>query len=506
MKTLRAYQVENNRKVRAAEDFGPVRLNVQSPTGSGKTVMMADLLTDPMPQGVLTHRCILFDMLRRVLTEAGIPFGMRAAGYKPDYNQPIQICMAQTEWSRTFKKQQSPVHKALRWHIDEIHAQQGDNTFTMLQKYRRSGSSIITWTATPQDIGAYVDHNIIAAQVHELIAAGYLVPPQVFGPSHPDMEKLDKVKRQVNGEYSLAGLENVWDSKVIFGNVLENLLLLNPELKPTILFAQGIPHSLFFAQQLTAHGIRSAHIDGDDIWVDGKSYSSDSKARQEIFDRSQAGDIKVICNRFVMREGVDLPWLCHCINACVFGTRKTWVQANGRILRPYENKSQAVIQDHGGNYLRFPDLDASDPWELGVSDRVAAATRIDNIRDGKILEPICCSRCRAVRTDGDTCPVCGFKSSLRQRAVVQVNGELKLVTGSAYRKQRIVKTKDDAATWKGLYHGNLKYHPERTPSQIRAYHAYKNDWKWLPKDLPMMPLVDEHWHIPVKEIPREALR
>jgi superfamily II DNA or RNA helicase len=56
---LRDYQIDNNNRVRRLEDFGPVRVCCCSPTGSGKSVMEADMLLDDKPQLLLTHRRFL---------------------------------------------------------------------------------------------------------------------------------------------------------------------------------------------------------------------------------------------------------------------------------------------------------------------------------------------------------------------------------------------------------------------------------------------------------------
>lgn len=505
MLDLRYYQTPTVEYILNAIDFGPRVFNVQAPTGAGKTIMMGKCLAERPGQLLLTHRKILFDQTAGVLTRLGVPHGLRAAGYKMDSAAPIQIAMTQTELSRTFRKKTVPMHDCVAVHVDEIHAQAGETTQYMLEQYRKQGASIVTWSATPSDIANIVTENYVSATVSELIDAGYLVKPVVFGPDIPDMEKVSNIKRAANGDLDATELDRIWNVKVIFGSVLRNLQLINPELRPSILFAQGVPHSLFFAQRLTAMGVRSAHIDGANVWLDGKTYKSDRAMRERVFEESKSGKIKVICNRFVMREGADLPWLSHVIDACVFGTRKAWVQSNGRGLRPYPGKDQCTIQDHGGNWLLHSALDSDDPWDLGQSDRISAQIRIDNMREGKLPEPINCQKCNAIRACGDSCPVCGFRSERRIKPVLQLNGELRLQDGPAYRKREISPVKGADRDWSRLYWGSRKHNPKRTFNQLYSYYAYKNNWKWLPRDLPLMPVNVEDWYACVGDVPQTKL-
>ena len=102
----------------------------------------------------------------------------------------------------------------------------------------------------------------------------------------------------------------------IFARVLEWYDRLNPERKPAILFAPGVKESIWFAEQFTAAGITAAHIDGDMITfgeTDGSdpvTMPSTRELREQIMAGSRDGSIKVLCNRFVLREGWDVPLAC----------------------------------------------------------------------------------------------------------------------------------------------------------------------------------------------------
>jgi hypothetical protein len=131
----------------------------------------------------------------------------------------------------------------------------------------------------------------------------------------------------------------------VFGRVLAAWKQHNPGQRPTLLFAPDVKGSIYFAEQFTEAGIPAAHIDGDDIWMNGESYSSDGDMRELVRDKLASGDIKVVCNRFVLREGIDWPFVECGILATVFGSLSSYIQSGGRLLRasPSTGKSKACI-------------------------------------------------------------------------------------------------------------------------------------------------------------------
>jgi DNA repair protein RadD len=516
MPDLRPYQVANNTALRRLEDFGPVRAVSCMPTGGGKTVCEADMLLDDAPQVLLTHRSFLLDQISAELSLHGVEHGIMARGHRPNFAAPIQLGMIQTFYKRCFVSKKWRLPDAARIHIDEIHTVAAMMAQKICTTYWHLGASTIGWTASPYELSHLVDHQIVTTTVPQLIQQGWLVPPVMYGPDAPDLERLEAIPRQANGEYMPGAVKKVWDSKAIFGRVLANYHRINPEGRPAMLFAQGVPYSLWFAQRFSACGVKTAHIDGDDVWVDGKQYESDSAARKDIFERSKpGGDIKCISNFFVLREGFNAPWISHVIYTVPVGARHNWVQMGGRGLRSYPEKTCCTYQDHAGNWLRHPPLDSAEPWDIETSARTLAKLRIANLRamivDGvrvepKEREPICCVKCFAIRLTGDECPVCGYRYSKRARPVVQVNGRLKLVYGPAYKEREIIRRKTDTQVWREAYWGSRQHCPTRTFEQIYCWAAKENNWNWLPRDLPLMPLSDLDWYKPVGDVPPEKLR
>ena len=498
---LRDYQKRGNEQTRKLLSEGKSVVAV-APTGAGKSIMMTDLLLDDVPQVVYTHRRVLLEQLAADLRKHGVNFGILANGYSPSRDAPIQLCMTQSVASRvkSGKWELPPAH---RIHIDEIHANASSTMNALVRGHRSANPSarVVGWTATPTEIGHLCDAVNEIATVQELITDGYLVRPVVFTPNGPDVDRLAQVRQGANGEYDKKGLSRVFRNETVFGSVIQELERLNPLRRPTTLFGPDVAGSLWYAQNLTRHGFPFGHIDSKCIWMGGEFYPSDDEHRALLFDRVRKYDLMGVCNRFVLREGWNLPCIEHVIFACVFGDRVSWVQAGGRGLRPFPGKESCTFQDHGGNAWRFSALDEDEPWDITVPRRISYGMRKDRMADNPEIEPIVCPECDNVRSSGAECPVCGYRTHTRSRKVLEIDGALRKVVGPLYKRRETKREKGDSDTWAGLYWRAKKHRPSRTFKQIRAFYAQQNGWRWLPMDLPLMPKRSEDWSKKVGEVP-----
>ena len=510
----RGYQLDAARHIRAKEEQGRYRICLEGPTGSGKTIIAVDLLRDAKIQRYITHRCILMDQLMKVLTEEGLPYGVVAAGHKPNPMAPIQLCM----WQSLIRRPADFLPSAHRWHIDELHCMGGDKCLQLYEEAVKGGADIIGYTATPSNVSKSVDSVYRVASVRELIDQGHLCQPVTFGCSQPDLRELEALKRDSAGEFTPQSLDKLAPPHFIFAHVLEQYKRLSPDGRPFVLFAHSVKGSIWWAQHLTANGVKTAHIDGDDVWVDGKFVQSDSSARADVFDRLESGDLSGVSNRFVLREGWNAPFIGHAILTCPVGTRKTFVQMCGRVLRPFEGRPYAVIQDHSGSSLYLPPLDSEESWDWDSPPGRAERIRISRLRnnrdadsieemsdDDEPREPIVCPKCTAERYSGSVCPYCGHHYAKRARFVHQMDGQLKLIEGRAYKPRKAKPKPSDAALWRKMYLAAKRNKPHRTPEQIYCWYAKQNRWRWLPRDLPGMPSDEATWFQPVRDILKSEL-
>jgi superfamily II DNA or RNA helicase len=478
---------------------------VTSPTGGGKSRIICDMIEALTQQGwhavLYTNRKLLIDQLVGVLDKHGIDHGVRAAEWSDEgWFEPVQISSLPTERSRVLTKQKWQIHGSGRQCIaivDEAHLNAGRTARRIFQLHEEAGHARLGFTATPLDLGDIYDRLIVAGTNSELRRCGALVPCLHYGPDEPDLRHIGRIP--LGQDLTESQNRKIMMTPTIFGRVWTWFDKLNPEHKPTILFAPGVPESIWFAERFVAKGVTVAHIDGKDVWVNGKLYRSSRQARADVLAGSKDGTIKVLCNRFVLREGIDAPWLAHGIFATVFGSLQSYLQSGGRLLRGFPGLESVTLQDHGGNWWRHGSLNADREWRLEDTCTSVAGLREDRLRNKKDTEPIRCPQCARILSSL-SCQ-CGWeaKAGRKSRPVVSIDGELIEMHGDIYRPRRIDQRPDAVRTWEKVYY--RAKNAGKTFRQAEALYAKENDWNWPPRTLPLMPIEERDWHRKVKDVP-----
>lgn len=502
-------QVRGVTQLLDALDSGKKRIVFVSPTGTGKTLMAGYTINDRRNNfqrvDLRTYRRLLLTQLSGEMDKFGIPHGVIAAGMErhADENQLVQLVMTQTELSRLKNKRISTTSRPQVVFIDEAHNQLGGESGAEIDRLVESGVQVVFVTATPVGEFRSDDLMIEAGKNSEFRKLGLLLPCMVYAPDEPAAAM--KLKPTKTGEFKEGDVTKAIMSPTIFGRVSEHYDRLNPDRLPAILFGPGVKESVWFAEQFTEAGIRAAHIDGEKVWIDGETHMKTQSLVDEIKRESETGRIKIVCNRFVLREGLDWPHLYHAILATVFGSLTAYLQSIGRLLRAHPSLENVIMQDHGGNYHRHGSPNADRIWTLGWDANRYASERQDAFREKKAEEPIVCPKCGAVRNKGPTCITCGHTSDVRGRMVVQTNGELRFVKGDIYKQPVVVKRNDTERLWESLYYGakNSK-RSNLTFGQLYGLFVKKNHY-CPPKTLPCMPRESVDWHARVKDLSRDGL-
>jgi superfamily II DNA or RNA helicase len=453
------------------------------------------------PVALYTQRKMLYEQTCRVLEKAGIRFGKRASGHDPNLFLDVQICMTQTELSRVYNQESRKLHGASLVLVDECHQNSGDKFKRILDDHVAAGATVIGYTATPLDMDGY-DELLVAGWMSECLKIGALVKPETYAPDEPDLRH---IKNYVVGKELTEG-ENVKSimRPGVFARVFDAWKKHNPDARPTLLFGPDVAGSLFFAQEFWKNGVSAAHIDGEQIWRNGEFMPTDDETRNEIACQSRAGEVKVVCNRFVLREGIDWPWLQCGVFATVFGALTSFLQSGGRLLRAYPDKQKCLVLDHGGNYHRHGSLAVDRNWELGMTNQRVVAERAERLREKKEQEPITCPECGKVRASGSTCPACGFTAHKKSRLVIQVDGTLKHVDGDVY-KPRVENMKPNTQQlWERMYYRARSQKWNATFRQAAAMFFRENHY-WPPKTLRLMPKESGDMFRKVSDVTKEWL-
>jgi len=512
------HQVRAHAEVTSSIEFGDRSLCVTSPTGGGKTRMMLKLLdwaSETRRRAVLyTNRRLLLDQVQNVLDGAGVGYGIRAAGYKPDRDHVVQVASIQTEHTR--------VHRLKTWApcpadlvlVDEAHQQASPAACEVIDAHKRAGAAIVGFTATPIDLAHVYRRLIVAGTTSELRACGALVPAEHYGPDEPDFKSFKGELPPAGDDLTAKQIRGLIMRPGIFGRVKDALFKYNPDLRPTILFGPDVAGSLWFAEHFHAAGIPAAHIDGNwisygETMADGSPVliQSNRANREELLAKSQSGEIVVICNRYVLREGIDAPWISHGIFATVIGSLSSYLQAGGRLLRAHPSLDHVTVQDHGGNWWRHGSLNSDRSWDLTWTTNMIAGVRAENLRNKSEPEPICCPQCKFIRKGGRQCPRCGYVPKIRSRDVVQSDGSLRPLTGDIFKPRRQATASERAQQdWEKIIHRARSKKWDATFAQAEAMFAKEHNWAYPPRSLRLMPIEPADWFRKVRDVPTSRLR
>src|SRR6516164_8227120 len=93
------HQIRAVEGVMAAREEGERVIILTSPTGGGKTLIMADLIDHALDRGekivLYTNRKMLTEQTDRVMNKHGIRHGVRAAGWDADWSADGQVASIQ---------------------------------------------------------------------------------------------------------------------------------------------------------------------------------------------------------------------------------------------------------------------------------------------------------------------------------------------------------------------------------------------------------------------------
>lgn len=503
-----------------AIDAGLKSILLVACTGAGKTRMVEQVarrcLDVRVPVSVYTNRKMLIEQLSASMANARIPHGIRAAGHEFEPDALMQISSIATENERTLKTKRWELHKAGVVFVDEAHLNQGGVMSKIRKAHRDQGAAVIDVTATPLDLKEHYDGLIEAGKVSECFECGALLPAIHYAPDEPDMQAWKKANKELaqrthEGSLTESQVKSIMGNKnALFGRVWGNFDKLNADRRPSILFAPGVQESIWFAEEFSKKGVKAAHIDGKDIWVEGELHRASDTLRAEILNDSKKGRIVVLCNRFVLREGIDCPWLAHGILATIFGSLSTYLQSVGRLLRAFPGMEYKTLQDHGGNWWRYGSANVDREWRIGLTNDMAYQLRAERIRNGKEKEPFLCPQCGRVWVAGVTCNPsrggCGFVLPIgkKSRPVCTMEGELKFIDKALFPIRKISQRPDGPRLWEGVYYRakSKKWNATWREAEaffFREYHA------WPDRAWPLMPKDEWDWIRKVSEVSYDRL-
>ena len=413
---LRPYQNKALDDVRAAYRAGARAPLLVSPTGSGKTVMFSSITNGAIAKGkrvlILCHRVELLEQIERALREFNIVPGIIAANRAESPRAKVQVASVFTLARRLARV--APPDLII---VDEAHHAIGKSTWGAVLKHWAQ-ALVLGVTATPirlsskESLADTFDHLVLGPTVQQLIDLGALSPVTVYAPPGPD---LSGVHTRM-GDYIQSELSTVMTERKVVGDAVEHYQRLAPG-RPAVAFCVSIEHAKHMAQSFREGGFTSVNIDG----------SLDASVRAAIVRDFTAGRINVLTSCDLISEGFDVPRIEVGLLLRPTQSLGLFLQQCGRVLRPSEGKSRALILDHAGNTYRHGLPQQDREWALepgtGVGGRSGGVGEVGPVR--------VCKRCfSASAGTRSVCGECGTPFEVKARTIGTADGELREVEPS----------------------------------------------------------------------------
>ena len=413
---LRPYQ---NKIILETRDYfkrGIRSLVVNSPTGSGKTLLTAYMLKTCAEKNMaalfVVHRRELVKQVVLALTQVGVKHDIIANGFLETRQHKIKVCSIGALRNRA---KRMPGPNMVIW--DEAHhvaAKSWASLFALWPNTYHVGLTATPERLDGQGLGQFFKAIVKGPSVRELIEQGYLSDYRIFAPPGISTEGMH-VRA---GDFAKEELSAAADKPTITGNAL-NEYLRHAMGKRAVAFCTSVEHSKHVVAMFMANGVPAVHVDGE----------TDMQTRDEAIRLFSEGKIYVLGNVDLFGEGFDLPRLEFVILLRPTQSIGLYRQQVGRALRPSTGKSHAIILDHAGNVARHGLPEEVIDWKLEGRSK-------DAKNEAKESSVKICPYCFAAQSPSSVCRFCGKAFEVKAREVKKVVGELKEMDVEAMRREK----------------------------------------------------------------------
>lgn len=413
---LRPHQEATLESLRAAFSAGHRAVMLYAPCGAGKTetaVSMLDACAKKFKRSAmvvdLKLLCAQTSMrLQKYLIDHGV-IQPESPRYRPEL--PIQVCMVQTLEARGG----FPAVELLV--VDEAHTLRA----SVIEFIKNNPTvKVVGLSGSPFAKGLANTYTAVvsAITVNQLVEQHLLLQPRVFIAKQIDMTDAKKI----GGEWS--DKDATERGIKITGDVVAEWVNKTREIfggpKKTIVFCSGVAHGADLVQKFAEAGFNFISI----------SYKDDDEYKKQVLEEFSKPDTDIngLIATDLLTKGFDVTDVCVGVSARPFSKSfSAHVQQLGRIMRPHDDKDQAIWLDHAGNFLRFRDQ-WDDLCANGVTELDDGAEKTKPEPTDKEKEAAKCPKCGHLwHSSSDVCSHCGFVRA-RKNEVVSVAGEMAELT------------------------------------------------------------------------------
>lgn len=365
---LRDYQREAINAVFGAWSEGMRRPAIVLPTGAGKTVVFAHLISEFREMAnnvpgkrviVLVHRDELADQainkIRAVAPELSVG---KVKASDDDVTADVMVCSVQTV-SRSRRvynliRHQDKYGKVGLIITDECHHAAAESYQRLFGHFPEALQLGVTATLERGDgvgLGSVWEDVVYSRSPLWMMKHGYLVQPRAFT---EDVSGLSlKGVKTTGGDYQAGDLGRALEESDL-ADTLPGAWKEHAEGRPTVVFTPTVATAHQVSESFTASGVPSAVVSGETPRED----------RQRIFEDFRLGRCTVLVNCMVLTEGWDAPWASCAVIARPTRSRSLYQQMVGRVLRPWKGKADAIVLNVAGGGGRISTLIDLAPGEV----------------------------------------------------------------------------------------------------------------------------------------------
>lgn len=400
-----------------------------SPTGSGKTVLFSDILSEYAGAScAIAHRQELVSQMSLALARCGVRHGVIAPSSVTRNIISIHIAeLGRSYYDSNARCRVAGVDTLIRMEPSDpwlaqvgLVIQDEAHHVLKLNKWGRAAemfpnARMLGVTATPcradgkglgQHAAGVFDAMIEGPSMRSLIDRSYLTDYRVFAKPARGLN-LANVPISAGGDFSPDPLRKAVHSSAIVGDVVQHYLRYAAG-KLGVTFAVDIEHATEIAVAYRAHGVPAEVI----------TSKTPDHLRISILRQFRARQVMQLVNVDLFGEGFDLPAIEVVSFARPTQSFALYVQQFGRALRLLEGKLFAIIIDHVGNVERHRLPDAERIWSLdGRNGR--------NLNDGVIPVRGCLNCSQVYEAFYARCPYCKHSPERPDRSAPEtVDGHL----------------------------------------------------------------------------------
>lgn len=352
---LRPYQIEAVKAVEAAHSRGLRCPAVVLPTGTGKTVVIGELVKRRHERVTqirigrrvlaVAHRTEIVDQIVNKIHDAApwLRVGV-VQGQRNETRADVVVASVQTLASESRRRMIDDVGLII---VDECHHAVAETYLRMLAHYGAWGGGApvgqqahavaVGFTATmmrsdDKSLGDVWQDVVYSRSISEMIQTGYLVRPQGIRVRVDDLDL--RTVRTSRGDFQEGDLGRAITESMAPQAIAKAIVEHAPD-ECGLIFAPTVASAKVVEESVAGTGMSTAFVSG----------ATPASERRDIWRRFLRGDTQWVANCGVATEGTDLPRATTAVIARPTKSQGLYIQMAGRVLRPFPGKMRALLLD-----------------------------------------------------------------------------------------------------------------------------------------------------------------